>query len=103
MSYLESALEPHESEKFKSPYEWFINQPHIPFDQSSDAHGTFYTLYQKFLQELSELHLKTGSEHFWFTKEGKLIGDEGSNVISSNSIKINKQKLRHIKLEQLGI
>lgn len=94
MTTIELALEPYEK-KYKSPYEWFINQEWIPFDLSYTLHQT---LYQQFLQEL---YLKTNSEYFWFTQKGKLMGDAGLDVISSNSIKLNKQKLRDIKLEQL--
>ena len=85
----------------QSPYEWFINQKHIPFDISSDAHGLYYTLYHEFLEELYHLYLKTNSEYYWFTKDGKLIADEGADEISSNRIRLNKSLLRDIKLEEI--
>lgn len=91
----------------QSPFEWFINQEHnphwvrIPFDLSSDVHGLSYNLYHQFLEELYHLYLKTNSKYYWFTKEGKLIGDEGSDVISANHIELNKSLLRDIKLEEI--
>ena len=95
---IESALE---TTTHQSPFEWFINQEHIPFDISSDAQGLYYNLYHQFLKELYHLYLKTNSKYYWFTKEGKLIGDEGSDVISANHIRLNKSLLRNLKLELL--
>lgn len=80
------------------PFAWFMNQDHIPFDIPSL--GTYLDLYHEFLKELYQLYLKTNSEYYWFTKHGKLIHDEG-DLVKSNYIKINKQKLRDLKLEQL--
>jgi hypothetical protein len=103
MIQIEKALIP--NYKDQSPYEWFINQKHIPFDISSDAHGLYYKLYHQFLEELYHLYLKTNSEYYWFNQNGKLIGDKESQVtryeISSNNIRINKHLLRDIKLEEL--
>lgn len=86
--------------KDQSPYEWFINQNHIPFDISSNAHA-YLNLYHQFLEELYKLYLETNSEYYWFTKSGKLIGDAGLDVISANNIRLNKSLLRDIKLEEL--
>lgn len=85
----------------KDLYVWFINQEHLPFDMSSDAYGTYLTLYYEFLQELNILFQKTGDKYYWFTQSGKLVSDEGSDVISGNHIRVDKTKLRNLKLEEL--
>jgi len=101
MIYIEKAIETnHQKRRFKSPFEWFINQEHIPFN-SSDDYKLYLPLYHQFLQELHQLHLETNSEYFWFTNKGKLMGDAGVYVSPSNNIRINKQKLRDIKLEEI--
>jgi hypothetical protein len=108
MIYIEKAIETnHQKRRFKSPLEWFINQEHIPFN-SSDDYKLYLPLYHQFLQELHQLYLETNSEYFWFTHKGKLMGDAvfnaqspGIYLISSNNIRINKQKLRDIKLEEI--
>ncbi len=82
-------------------FEWFINQDHIPFDMSSDAHGMYYTMYQDFLKEIEQKFIKCGDEYYWFTRTGQLVSDEGREVISSNSVKIDKSKIREWKLSQI--
>ncbi len=90
-----------------SLFEWFINQEHIPFDMSSDAHGMYYTMYMDFLKEIEKKHYITGDEYFWFSTAGKLLSTKhtiilgGVHSISSNYIRINKQKLRELKIEQI--
>jgi len=95
---IEKALTNHNNQ---SPYEWFINQEHIPFSISDSIDILYKDLYKDFIQELYQLYLKTNSEYYWFTKSGKLIADQGSQVISSNNIRLNKSLLRDIKLEEL--
>jgi hypothetical protein len=82
-------------------FEWFINQDHIPFDMSSDAHGMYYTMYQDFLEEIEKKYTETGDNYYWFTKTGRLVSDEGREDISSNSVKVNKSKVREWKLSQI--
>jgi hypothetical protein len=82
-------------------FEWFINQDHIPFDMSSDAHGMYYTMYQDFLKEIENKYRETGDNYYWFTRTGQLVSDEGREVISSNSVKIDKSKIREWKLSQI--
>jgi len=82
-------------------FEWFINQDHIPFDMSSDAHGVYYTMYQEFLKEIEEKYKETSYQYYWFTKNGQLVSDEGRETISSNSVKIDKSKIREWKLSQI--
>jgi hypothetical protein len=70
----------------RSVYEWLINQDHVPFDMSSDAHGTHYQLY-------------------WYTK-GKLHADSRgqdhlATTILLDSVKVDKNKLRDLKLIEL--
>jgi hypothetical protein len=84
----------------QSPLEWFKSQGHLSLSRIICQEG-IHALYHEFLQELYQLYLKTGSEYYWFTKEGKLISDEGANVISSNNIRLNKSLLRDIKLEEI--
>jgi hypothetical protein len=99
MISLEYSLEPsNHLQNIKSPYEWFISQDHLPFDLSQD---NYYTLYEEFLHQLYKLYLETNSTYYWFSLKGELIADKGSRVISSNSLKLNKQKLRDIKIEQI--
>ena len=87
--------------KHSSSYEWFINQEHIPFDMSSDAHGMYWTMYHEFLKELEQQYLKKGYEYWWFTKSGQLVSDEGREMISDNSVRIDKSKIREYKIDQL--
>jgi hypothetical protein len=87
-----------ESNSGKSVYEWLINQDHIPFDMSSDAHGMYWTFYQEFLKDIQYLYYKTGSKYYWYSK-GKLVHDEGDDEISGDSIKIIKEKLRSQKID----
>jgi hypothetical protein len=82
-------------------FEWFINQDHIPFDMSSDAHGMYYTMYQDFLEEIEKKYTETGDNYYWFTKNGQLVSDEGREVILSNSVKVDKSKVREWKLSQI--
>jgi hypothetical protein len=82
-------------------FEWFINQDHIPFDMSSDAHGMYYTMYQDFLEEIEKKYTETGDNYYWFTKTGRLVSDEGREDISSNNIRVDKSKVREWKLSQI--
>ena len=84
----------------KSVYEWLINQDHVPFDMSSDAHGTHYQLYQEFLKDINELYHQTGATYYWYAK-GKLYVDTSSLPNLSNSVKVDKNKLRDLKLIEL--
>lgn len=85
---------------YSNVYDWFINQDHIPFDMSSDAHVMYYTLYVRFLDDLYKLYSETGDQYYWYNK-GNLVSDKGSYVISSNSILVNKSKIREYKINQL--
>jgi len=87
------------SDDKKSTYEWLINQDHIPFDMSSDAHGMHWTFYQEFLKDIQELYTKTGDKYYWYARGGKLISDGGSQIISSNSVRIDITKLRNKKID----
>ena len=92
---------PSDNNTFVSVYEWFINQDHIPFDMSSDAHGIYFTLYQEFLKEIEHQYFMTGYKYWWFTQKGQLVSDEGREVISSNSVRIDQSKIREYKIDQL--
>lgn len=86
----------------KNLFEWFINQDHIPFDVSSDAHGMYYTMYQDFIKEIENKYQETGDLYYWFTKSGKLVSGYGSEAYAvSDSVKINKSKIREWKLSQI--
>jgi len=85
----------------KSVYEWLINQEHITFDMSSDAHGTYYQLYQEFLKDINELYHKTGATYYWYHK-GKLYADSSIKpLLDSGVVHVNKNKLRDLKLIEL--
>lgn len=62
--YFETCLSTHDITV--SPYEWLINQNHIPFDISSDAHGVYYTMYHEFLDDLYEFHHKMNMTYYWY-------------------------------------
>jgi len=87
--------------RFSDLYEWFINQDHIPFDMSSDAHGMYYTMYNEFLKEIEKKYIQCGDKYYWFTKSGELVSNGGSVIISSNSVYIDKSKVRQWKLENI--
>jgi len=55
----------------QSPYEWFINQEHIPFSISDSVDILYKDLYKDFLQELYQLYLKTNSEYSLVHQRGK--------------------------------
>jgi len=81
-------------------YEWFLCQNHVPFNVSGD-NSSLYPLYLEFLEELYQLYSKTGNKYYWFTQKGELISDKGQDIVSVNSIKVNKKKVRSFKLNQL--
>jgi hypothetical protein len=83
----------------RNAYEWLINQDHIPFDMSSDAHGMYWQFYTEFLKDIQELYYKTGDKYYWYTQSGNLVSDEGRQVISSNSVRIDLVKLRNQKID----
>jgi hypothetical protein len=88
------------TKKYLTVYEWLINQDHIPFDMSSDAHGTYYQLYQEFLKDINELYHKTGATYYWYYK-GKLYDDSSSRPLRDSGVTVNKNKLRDLKLIEL--
>lgn len=94
---LEECFTPNDSDK-KNLYEWFISQDHIPFDMSSDAHGMYYTMYQEFLKDLLKLYNEKHDKYYWFTNKGRLVSDEGRQIINGNCIRVNKIKMREFKL-----
>lgn len=81
-----------------SAYEWFISQDHIPFDMSSDTHGTYWTLYQDFLSDLEKLYYKTGSDCYFYVR-GRLYVYESNNLLKADHIRLDKAKLRDKKIE----
>lgn len=89
-----------ENSKPKSLFEWFINQGHVPFDISSDAHRT-YIMYLEFIKNLEELYFRTGHIYFWFKKNGVLVSSGDMAIISVYSIKINTEKIREYKIEEI--
>ena len=107
MINIEKALEPSRSYQIRTsriynilgeetPYEWFKNQEHLPFSVHSEG---YHSLYLEFLEEIYQLYLKTGCIYYWFNREGEL--KVGHHLYPTNNIKINKEKLRDIKIEQL--
>lgn len=80
----------------KSIYEWFINQDHIPFDMSSDAHGTYYTMYQYFLKDLMRLYNEKHDKYYWFFN-GELVSHD--EKITGNCIVVDEVKMREFKMD----
>jgi hypothetical protein len=97
----EKCIKPSDKKHHNSVYEWFINQDHIPFDISSDAHGMYYTLYNEFLDELYKLYFKTGHTHYWYYKSKLVSTGFELNLIKLNSISIDKNEIRELKINQL--
>lgn len=90
-----------ETSNGKDLFSWFINQEHLPFDMSSDAYGTYLTLYNEFILELNKLFNEKRARYYWFTQNGRLISDASFDLISLNHIKVNEAKLRDIKLDEI--
>ena len=70
--YFESCLTTHDVTV--SPYEWLINQDHIPFDMT----------------------------YYWYSNNklsSSFNGDE--SIVYENHIKIDKQKLRELKIKEI--
>jgi hypothetical protein len=74
-------------------FEWFIRQNHIPFDLN---YHQFKELYKDFTEELISLFKLTNSEYYWFGSNGRLMSNEGAQVIDSNNFKIDRDILRSI-------
>jgi hypothetical protein len=79
--------------KVNSLFEWFINQNHIPFDLNEQQLKDLYT---DFIKELVSLFRLTNSKYYWFGSNGRLISDEGGQLIDSNNFKIDRDILRSI-------
>lgn len=79
--------------KVNSLFEWFINQNHIPFDLN---YHQFKELYKDFTEEVISLFKLTNSEYYWFGSNGRLMSDEGAELINSNNFKIDRDMLRSI-------
>lgn len=80
---------------------WFYNaETQLPFD-TPDSY--LHQQAQECLKEIHRIWSEKGCLYYWFTQSGNLISDEGSDVISSTAIRINKIKLREYKLSLLGI
>lgn len=74
-------------------FEWFIKQNHIPFDLN---YHQFKELYKDFTEEVISLFKLTNSEYYWFGSNGRLMSDEGAELINSNNFKIDRDMLRSI-------
>lgn len=98
LKYIEECLKPNES-KYSSPYEWFLNRNHIPFDLSSDAN--YYHLYNEFLDDLYELYLKTGSNYFWYKTTGELDCNYKQDLVPGEGIYLKKELLRDAKIKSI--
>lgn len=92
----------------RSLYDWFISQEHLTYVSwdfdimtSKTEKETYRLLYEDFLKKLSELYRKRGDKYYWFTRGGQLVSDEGGDVTSGNHFRIDKVKLRELKLEEL--
>ena len=80
---------------------WFYNaETQLPFD-SPDSFINQKS--RECLEQIHKIWSEKGYLYYWFTQKGNLISDEGSDVISSTAIRINKTKLREYKLSILGI
>jgi hypothetical protein len=74
-------------------FEWFIRQNHIPFDLN---YHQLKELYEDFIKEVILLFKLTNSQYYWFGSNGRLISDEGADVIDSNNFKIDRDIMRSI-------
>jgi len=83
----------------KDLYIWLIDQDHVPFDMSSDAHGTHYHLFQEFLKDINKLYQET--HHIYFYYHRGILKSTNEPTIPINYVKVNIEELRNIKLKQL--
>lgn len=74
-------------------FEWFIKQDHIPFDLN---YYQLKELYKDFTKEVISLFKLTNSKYYWFGSNGRLMSDEGAELIDSNNFKIDRDILRSI-------
>lgn len=74
-------------------FDWFIKQSHIPFDLD---YYQLKELYKDFIEEVISLFRLTNSQYYWFDKNGRLISDEGSPIICSDSFKIDRDIVKTI-------
>lgn len=74
-------------------FEWFIRQNHVPFDLN---YHQLKELYKDFVEEVISLFKLTNSEYYWFGLNGRLMSDEGADLIDSNNFKIDRDVLRTI-------
>lgn len=103
LSLFEKCLIPTE-ERHPDFFSWFLNQEHIPFDISSD--GWYWNEKEEALKNIWELYKETGSTYYWFVKTSDtnrwvIVSDEGSEIVSTNSVKLDIVKLRDFKLSEL--
>jgi hypothetical protein len=74
-------------------FEWFIRQNHVPFDLN---YHQLKELYKDFTKEVISLFKLTNSQYYWFGSNGRLMSDEGADLIDSNNFKIDRDVLRTI-------
>jgi hypothetical protein len=82
-------------------FTWFMLNDHVKVNRFSTDIGLEYkNKYDIFLKELYNLYHKTNDEYYWFV-DGRLVSDGGSDIIAENSIRIDKSRMREIKINQL--
>jgi hypothetical protein len=74
-------------------FEWFIRQNHIPSDLN---YHQLKELYEDFTKEVISLFKLTNSKYYWFDSNGRLMSDEGADLINSDNFKIDRNILRSI-------
>jgi uncharacterized protein YfbU (UPF0304 family) len=96
---IEEAIDLPKSEKFNSLFTWFLyrNSNFIPFDLNNEQLNLFY---DKFLKDLYNLYMLEGEGCYNFNNKGKLYCNKGK-IVDIHSIKVNKSKLREIKLKEI--
>jgi hypothetical protein len=74
-------------------FEWFIRQEHVPFDLN---YNQLRELYKDFTEEVMSLFKLTNSQYYWFGSNGRLISDEGADVIDYRHFEVDRDILRSI-------
>lgn len=85
--------------KYKSLFEWFLNQDVVPFvDDYSE-------LYQNFIKEVLSLYKKERKETFFISGVGLVSANYKKDIVSIDNFKIDINKInsliRNKKLEQI--
>jgi hypothetical protein len=81
--------------------QWFRSQSHVPFDLSTDGDLWADYLFADFLEKIEKLYYETYSEYYWFSGTDRLVSDCGSQIINEDYVRVCKNKVRQLKIENI--